>query len=685
MTVQELMVALGYKVDEKSRKKAVEDGKALKGSLQKILGMIGITVTLGGIIKFGKDSVQAASDVEQMEQKFDTVFDNLRSEADSWAGNFAAAIGRSKNTIKTYLADQQNLFVGFGMAREEAMKMSEQLTESAIDIASFANLNEDNAINAMTKAVMGESEAAKTLGAVLNDSTRAAAMAELGYSGTYESLDQLAKMQVNYTAIMQQSKDAIGDAARSMGSFESNNRAFQAQIKDIKENVGKFLLPYMNKGLEILSKLTSKVRDFSEKLGDVNKEGTTANKIWNKFTEYGEKAKIAIDKIVTGGKKVIDMLGGGTNALKLLGIVVAAFMAWKAGEKVLKFADGLGSISKVLGKINIKALLVIGVIVLLILIVQDFIYFLQGKDSLFGKLLENAGVDVNATREKFLQFKDDIGQILSYIKELCAPAFDGLKEFWDKYGDQILAYAQNLFSGIIQSLSFMIAAIEPFLSVIINLVKALFAFLSGDTEGALEALKTAWSSFGEFISNTWNSIISLLDGLFGGLPSKALEWGKDMLQNFINGMTEKIGALKDKISNIGDAIREKLHFSKPDNGPLADADTWTPDMMDLFIRGIENRKPKLKDMILGVAGLIKGAVTGDAGNGMVALAGSAEASAYTAGRSTNNSNTSIIQNNNFNNTFNGGDPASQRQASDKMNKDAHDASTYLAHAVALAR
>ena len=152
MTIAELMVALGYEVDKESRKKAIEDGKALKGALQKVLGMVGITVSLGGIIKFGKDSVQAASDVEQMEQKFDTVFANLKDEADGWADAFAHAIGRSKNTIKTYLADQQNLFVGFGMARDEAMKMSEKLTESAIDIASFANLNDDDAINAMTKA-----------------------------------------------------------------------------------------------------------------------------------------------------------------------------------------------------------------------------------------------------------------------------------------------------------------------------------------------------------------------------------------------------------------------------------------------------------------------------------------------------------------------------------------------------
>lgn len=684
MTVKELMVALGYKVDEQSRKKALADGKALKNSLQSLLGMVGITVSIAGIVKFGKDSMQAASDVEQMEQKFNVVFDNLSGQADEWAGNLANAIGRSKNSIKTYLADNQNLFVGFGMARDAAMEMSEQLVESAIDISSFANLDETTAINAMTKAVMGESESAKTLGAVLNDTTRATAMAELGFSGTYEKLDQLSKMQVNYTAIMQQSKDAIGDSARSMDSFESKTRQFQAQIKDIKENVGRFILPYATKGLSLLSKLTGKVKEWSDSLGDVNEEGTKANKIFTKFTEYGEKVKTVITKVVDGGKKLIDMVGGGENALKMLGVVIGAIMAYKAGEKILSAADKFKSFSKVLGGINLKALAIVAVIVLLFLLIQDFIGFLQGKDSLFGTLLANAGVDVDATREKFFALKDNIAQIIEYIKQICAPAFDSLKDFWDEHGAEIIAYAQNLLNGIVQAVSFMVAAIEPFVSFIANLFQGLFALLAGDTDGAIESFKNAWSSFKDFISNMFSAIMSLLDGLFGGLPSKALTWGKDMLQNFINGITEKIGALKEKINSVGDAIKEKLHFSKPDKGPLADADKWTPDMMDLFAQGIEKGKEKLKSTVTGVAALIKGVVTGDVGNGLSALAGSSEASVQTAGN-VSNSNMTIVQNNNFQNSFSGGDREQQTQAAKQMNKNAHDASTYLAHAVALGR
>jgi predicted RNA-binding protein with PIN domain len=680
------MVALGYEVDDDSRKKALEDGKALKKALNKLLGTLGISITLAGIVKFGKDSVQAASDVEQMEQKFDVVFDNLSDSADEWADNLADSIGRSKNSIKTYLADSQNLFVGFGMARDAAMEMSEQLTESAIDIASFSNLDDDTAIKAMTKAVMGESESAKTLGAVLNDTTRAAAMAELGYSGTYDSLDQLSKMQVNYTAIMQQSQDAIGDAARSMDSYESKNRQLQAQLKDIKENVGKFILPYMTKGLEVLSKITKKVQEATGKLGDVNEEGTIANKAWTKFTEIGEKAKTIIDKVVMVGKSFISMLGGTENALKLVMTVIAAIMAYKSAGKILKVVESLKSVTSVLSGINLKMLAIIAVIVLAALLVEDFIGFLQGKDSLFGTLLKNAGVDVDAVRDKFYGFRDDLMQIFDYIKELCKPVFDGLVEFWDEHGEEIIAYAQNLFTGIVNGVSYLVAAIQPYLQFVINLVKALFAFLTGDTDGAIEALKTALEGFHDYITNLLNALLAFLDGIFGGLPSKALEWGKDMLQGFINGISEKISALKEKITGIGDAIKEKLHFSKPDNGPLADADTWTPDMMDLLASGIESGKEKIKSAVTGVAGLIKGVIAGDSGTGASALADSATATAGTISSAMTGSTTyNITQNNSFSNTFNGGETGNNKTASAQLTKDAHDSTVYLAHAMALGR
>lgn len=684
MTVRHLIVSFGYDVDKASKSKVINDANNLKSTLKSVLGTIGVTISLAGVIKFGKDSLDAASNLEQMEMKFNTVFGEMERAADQWASSFADSIGRSKTTIKTYMADNQNLLVGMGMARDQASEMTEQMVKAAIDLASFNNISDDDAVNAMSKALMGETESAKRLGAVLNENTIATAMETLGLKGKFDALDEATKMQVRYQAIMNQSQDSIDDAANSIDTYEGKLRAFNAKLNDVREIAGKFLLPYATKGLELLNKIVGKVQDFAERLGDANEEGTTASRIMKGFQAATDFAGRAIGKVVEYGRKAIEMVGGSENALRLLSVVIGAIMAYKIGGKILGFVQGLGSISKVLSGINVKALLIIGVIVLLVLLVQDFISFLQGKDSIFGKLLEKAGLDADEVREKFKNFGIGIAETFGYIKAIAEPIISGLRSFWDEHGSAIMQGVGNVVNFIVAQLSTLASLIEPFVSYWLNLFKGFFALLSGDTEGAMEAFQAAFESGLEFVHNLvtgwWNSI----DELFGGLPSKALTWGKDMIQGFINGITEKISALKEKITDIGNTIKEKLHFSKPDNGPLADADKWTPDMMDLFTSGIESGKAKLKNAVVGVAGLIKGVVTGEKGQGIQALAGSATASQSTVGGITN-SNRSITQVLNFSNTFNGGDPETQRQASSQMNKNAHDASTYLADALAFGR
>ena len=110
---------------------------------------------MAGIAGAIKDCVSLASEVEEMENKFDVVFGEIRDDVYKWAQDYSDAIGRNKNDIKTYLADQQNLLVGFGMTRQAGAELSQQMTTLALDLASFGNIDETVAVDAMTKAIMG--------------------------------------------------------------------------------------------------------------------------------------------------------------------------------------------------------------------------------------------------------------------------------------------------------------------------------------------------------------------------------------------------------------------------------------------------------------------------------------------------------------------------------------------------
>lgn len=396
MTIRDIGILFGYKVDQASEQKVEGSIKSLKSMASKVLGAVGITLSVAGIKSAIDGCVEVASSIEEMQNKFDVVFGDMRNEVDKWAQEYSDAIGRNKNDIKTYLADQQNLLVGFGMTRQAGAEMAEQMTSLALDLASFGNMDETASVNAMTKAVMGESEAAKTLGAVLNDSTRAQAMATLGLKGTYDKLDQLTKMQVNYQAILQQSPDAIGDCQRSLDSYESTKKRYIAKLKEIKTIVGQFFLPTYQKILSIGAKGLTMIRDWLQKLTDLT-----------------------------------DKLGGSQRVLSVLAAAFTAMLVAMNLKKIGAAINGFTKLARAIGLGHGKALAFFAVFLLLALVIEDFISFMRGDKSLLGTMLERAGVDCEKLRQNIVgvwtKIKQAIGYIGEGVRNVVVPIFEGIR------------------------------------------------------------------------------------------------------------------------------------------------------------------------------------------------------------------------------------------------------------------
>lgn len=109
---------------------------------------------------------------------------------------------------------------------------------------------------------------------------------------------------------------------------------------------------------------------------------------------------------------------------------------------------------------------------------------------------------------------------------------------------------------------------------------AIWESLKSDFAETWEVIKETWSEVTGFFSNIWSGIKSAFNF------SEAFNWGRDLIQNFINGIKEKISALVNAVGDVAGKIRSFMHFSEPDEGPLKDFSTYAPDMMKLFAKGI---------------------------------------------------------------------------------------------------
>lgn len=676
MTIRDIGILFGYKLDKSSENKVESSVQSLKSMATKALGAIGLTVSIAGIASAINDCVSLASEVEEMENKFNVVFGNIREDVDAWAQSYADAIGRNKNDIKTYLADQQNLLVGFGMTREAGAELSKQMTSLALDLASFGNIDETYAVDNMTKAVMGESEAAKSLGAVLNDATREQAMMTLGLTGTYESLDQVTKMQVNYQAILSQSADAVGDCERSMGSYASTLRGFQSRLKELKQLIGQFFMPVFQKVLSFGTRAVSTLRNIVQRINDF------ATKV-----------------------------GGAEKILGVLAVTLAATFAVLNAKKIIDAAKGFSTLAKGIGAAGAKALAVFAVILLLVLLIQDFIAFMKGDNSLIGTIFDKAGIGADNARQTILNawnvIKDFLLDVWNVIKSAAQTIFNALSAFWEQWGGTITA----VFSAIWNTL---ISLIQPFLSAIAGIIDFLANVFTGNWSGAWEAIKNiasaVWDAIKALFTGAWQVLTSIWSGLsswLGGiweaaktaviekvtgikdaivngfnaaidwiksLPEQAFQWGADIINGIVNGIKSCIGAIGDAISGVANKIKSFLGFSVPEDGPLSDFDTYMPDMIDLMVRGINAGKKKVEGALQHL--------TGD----MSVMAKANVVSAGTAqgvtGSST--SNRTVTQNVNINNQFNG-DRAGQEKSSAAMEKASDDATSQMARALAFAR
>lgn len=724
MTIRDIGILFGYKVDQASEQKVEGSIKSLKSMASKVLGAVGITLSVAGIKSAIDGCVEVASSIEEMQNKFDVVFGDMRNEVDKWAQEYSDAIGRNKNDIKTYLADQQNLLVGFGMTRQAGAEMAEQMTSLALDLASFGNMDETASVNAMTKAVMGESEAAKTLGAVLNDSTRAQAMATLGLKGTYDKLDQLTKMQVNYQAILQQSPDAIGDCQRSLDSYESTKKRYIAKLKEIKTIVGQFFLPTYQKILSIGAKGLTMIRDWLQKLTDLT-----------------------------------DKLGGSQRVLSVLAAAFTAMLVAMNLKKIGAAINGFTKLARAIGLGCGKALAFFAVFLLLALVIEDFISFMRGDKSLLGTMLERAGVDCEKLRQNIVgvwtKIKQAIGYIGEGIRNVVVPIFEGIrtaavvafeeiqqavakvapgiaqffkelssgkvdKKKWTAIGESIGRIAVGVVAVIaaVKGISAIFGVITTVISVVkavISVIKLAFVVVKSvitviKVVGAvISALASAFGpvilaiaaaiAIGVLLWKNWDKIReaagNLLEGIkttignvrdaivtgiqaaidwITSLPAEALKWGSDIIDGIVSGIQSAVGRVGEAVKGVADKIKSFLGFSEPEDGPLSDFHTYMPDMIDLMASGITSGKKKVKDALEGMTGEMSVIAKAN----VVSKATGRGATGRTTGGRT------VTQNVNINNQFNG-DRAGQQKSSEAMDKAAGDATGEMARALAFAK
>lgn len=208
-----------------------------------------------------------------------------------------------------------------------------------------------------------------------------------------------------------------------------------------------------------------------------------------------------------------------------------------------------------------------------------------------------------------------IGVILSTLGQLI---IEYLPVMAENASNMILSFADGLTesdstSKVVESgIKILTTLINAILSMLPTLIEAapqiIKAFVGAiwDNRGLIaqsgmdimKALGEGIAAFNKFIIDTIkNYVVDPISNKIKELPEMALQWGKDLISNFVDGIKSKFGALGDAVGSAAGMVKDFLGFSEPKKGPLSNFHTYAPDMMKLFAQGIKDNEKVVTDQI----------------------------------------------------------------------------------------
>ena len=252
---------------KKVDKEADKTSKSMEGlgKAFKVLG--GVIATIAVFDKL-KESISMASDMTEIQTKMNVVFGKMSGDANKWAENYSDSMGFSVMKTKESMGDIQNLFTGFGMAREESFGLSKEIIGLANDLDSFNNLSSRgiDVQKTMISALMGETEAAKTLGTSILETNLNTAAAALGLGKYSSKMAESTKIQIRLKAIQMQSKDATGDVSRNLETEVGKRRRLNSEIMNMKVSLGDKLMPIQMAALDLGLDIIKMIKEHSDTL-----------------------------------------------------------------------------------------------------------------------------------------------------------------------------------------------------------------------------------------------------------------------------------------------------------------------------------------------------------------------------------------------------------------------------------
>lgn len=549
---------------------AFEDwGEVVKASAEIAAGAlaaVGATFAAigAGVVEGGKLLVEAAGDVSAFGEEIDKASQRVGMSTDAYQRwNYALSMnGSSMSEIEGGLKALNNTFDDAKNGVQSAVDKFEALGLSMEDIA---DLSREDLFGVVINRLQGIDDEARRA-ALANDLLARSGMSLIPtLNTTAEELDALLQEAEDYGTIMS------GEMVDASADYDDALYRMDASLQGLKNRlVGEFM-PGMTQVMNGIAGMAAGIDGSDQEIQD------GIDSIVSTFDSMVPSILQTVDALLPSlldlGLSIISTISTGIIS-NLDSILMTAFSILQTLADAILQPD------------NLELILNSAVSILLSLV-----------DGLIGALdmLIDPAISAVLTLVDGLLSGESIGKLTDAAIHI------------------ILSLLNSL-SGALPSL--IPAAIDAVVLICSTLLDNIDLLVSAAGDLIFGIIAGFWEKMPDLASTIITDILPRIIAAFARLGPqlvvKAGEWGADLIQALVNGISRAIPKLINGVKRVADTIASYLHFSVPDVGPLSDFDESGPDMIDTFIRGMESKNRALAAAAAQTGQIIYNGIAGGA-------------------------------------------------------------------------
>lgn len=190
---------------------------------------------------------------------------------------------------------------------------------------------------------------------------------------------------------------------------------------------------------------------------------------------------------------------------------------------------------------------------------------------------------------------DNVDQLIDAALEIILALADGLIEALPRLLEKAPVIIEKLVNAIAENLPKILqAGIELIVKLAAGVIQNIPTLVKAVPE-VIGALIAGFANYYKNLLETGKNLASKVGEGIKNIGASAVQWGRDLIDNFVSGIKNAIGKVKDAVSSVASTVKDFLGFSEPEKGPLSNFHTYAPDMMQLFAKGITDNAGLLKD------------------------------------------------------------------------------------------